>query len=108
MRIAEVPVGRRLHVRVRLADPHEEGRAEGDDREDRQEAVEGAADLAEGIAPEGAEPHHSIASTGTGSALRMTLSTRPLRNRTTRSAVGAIARLCVITTTVVPVRRQVS
>ena len=52
--------------------------------------------------------YHSIVSTGTGDGFSTIFDTRPFLILITRSAIGAIAELCVIKTTVMPRLRHVS
>ncbi len=52
--------------------------------------------------------YHSICAMGTGEAFTCISVTRPLLKRIRRSAMGASAELCVMMSTVMPSRRQVS
>ena len=53
-------------------------------------------------------PHHSMLMTSAGASFFTDSLTFPFLMRITRSAIGAIAELCVITITVIPFSRQVS
>ena len=95
------------HVRRGGQQPRQKAGAQRHDEKDRQKTAEAAPDGPE-VRLEKRLFYHSIISTGMGSALTSLLTMRPLLTRMTRSAMAVRAVLWVMTTTVLPVWRQVS
>ena len=105
-------VGRQLHVGSRHAQARVEARAERDDGRDGQETPERMGDGADGFGVErvlhSCAVYHSMDSAEAGASFTSTLATRPSRIWMTRSAMSVNAELCVMSTTVLPVLKNVS
>ena len=110
-----------LHVRRSRLESGEERDRKRHQDQNRQKAASCVADLAQEILVHGAahrafllsskfKPffYHSMFSTGVGVLFVTISATVPFLMRITRSAIGVSALLCVMTTTVTPLCRQVS
>ena len=100
LRVEEL-VGREAQVLAGDGEADEHRGAQHADGRDGQEAPEAAANRAQRVLCEG-PGYHSISSMGVGLAQVVISVTRPLLKRTRRSAMGASAALCVMSTTVMP------
>ena len=94
------------HRRLGQTQAAEQAHAQRHDRSNRQKSAERVADLAQRQFQH--SHHHSILSTGVGSALQLTDWICPLLTRMTRSAMAVSAELCVMMTTVMPRSRLCS
>ena len=115
-----VIVGGEAQVVAGRLEAHQHGGAERGDHEQRDEPLEVARDGAFDIGrectgpnagllpPHDAPAYHSMSAMGTGRSFTCMSVTRPLLKRIRRSAMGASAELCVMMSTVMPSRRQVS
>ena len=109
VRRVEIGVTGSLHIGTGGPDARVEARSEEDDEEDGDIAAGGLPDFSEEDGGEGpAGLHHSISFASEGSALCVTESTRPFLSLMTMSAMGAMARLWVMRTTVIPSALDVS
>ena len=124
MLVVKIPVGGVFHGGRSGAQAGQKGHRQGRQDENGQKAAQRLPDFPEGVCQNRAAAgpvsrqsgpllsvksrYHSISSTGVGWGLYSEASTRPLLMWITRSAMGVMAVLWVMTTTVMPRRRQVS
>ena len=106
--LIEVAVRGEAHIRRGGAESHQEHHAQGNHRQNGNEAGLRRPDLPGKLCTQAFVHYHSILSTSTGLLLVQLSSTRPLRSRITRSPIGISAELWVIIKVVIPSRRQVS
>lgn len=113
--LIKIMVASYTHGRFRSADAGEKGNSERNNKKNRQKSARTLSDFHIKIFSCCSCAHmppliyyHSIVSTGTGAGFSTIFDTRPFLILMTRSAIGAIAELCVIRTTVMPRFLQVS
>jgi len=95
-------VSRRAQGEVRAVHGNQDGNTAGDHRGDGGELAAQMDDVSQQLSIERAHPnHHTTADGATFVVLRCSSTMRPLAIRATRSAIAAIALLCVMTAVVV-------